>query len=65
MPRTEPESATTFRPQVDARIDTIESGKDHQVKVINLYNNSDSIWLRNHLLWAVHNDVQVVIGKPI
>lgn len=65
MPRTEPESAAVQQPKVAAVISTIESDKTYSDKVIDLKNQSDSIWLRNHLLWAVRNNAQVVVGPTI
>lgn len=65
MNRSELESEASVKYEVAARIDTIESDKTHTAKVIDLKNQSDSIWLRNHMLWAVRNNAQVVVGAPI
>ena len=66
MALTANESKANDRSAVPARVDTIESdGKMQDAKVINLRDPSDSIWLRHHLIWATHNNAQVVVSQPI
>ena len=51
------------KPRAFARVDTLESNGNHEARIIDLRSKSDSTWLRNHMIWCVFHNAQVVISQ--